>query len=273
METVRRNFSDRARKTMSIDSLFDLTGKTAVVTGAGSGLGRAMAEAIAEAGARVACVDVNGRTARETAEQIRKPNVESIYLECDVSKEDEVGRTFESVEREFGRLDILFNNAGISGANVSIRETSLEEWNRVLGINLTGMFLCARATIKLMIKWKSGKIINTSSICGFRGGYPLLMVPPYHAAKGAIISLTREMALECAKDRINVNAIIPGFFATNIASRSKDEEFHAMLAPSIPLGRVGMPEDLKGTALFLASAASDYLTGALIPVDGGYLCK
>jgi NAD(P)-dependent dehydrogenase (short-subunit alcohol dehydrogenase family) len=254
-------------------SLFDLTGKTAVVTGAGSGLGRAIAEAVAEAGARVACVDINVETAKETSAKIRKLKVDSIYIECDVSKEKEVKKAFESIETKLGRVDILFNNAGISGPNLNVLQVSLKEWNRVIGINLTGIFLCAKESVRIMLKQKSGKIINTASIWSFRGGFPLLMVPPYHAAKGALISLTKEMALEYAKDGITVNAIAPGFFATNLSTRLRDEKFRSALASSIPLGRVGMPEDMKGTALFLASAASDYLTGSVIVVDGGYMCK
>jgi NAD(P)-dependent dehydrogenase (short-subunit alcohol dehydrogenase family) len=177
------------------------------------------------------------------------------------------------LKQHLGRVDILFNNAGISGPNLNVLQVSLKEWNRVIGINLTGIFLCAKESVRIMLKQKSGKIINTASIWSFRGGFPLLMVPPYHAAKGALISLTKEMALEYAKDGITVNAIAPGFFATNLSTRLRDEKFRSALASSIPLGRVGMPEDMKGTALFLASAASDYLTGSVIVVDGGYMCK
>ncbi len=241
----------------NLHSLFDLTHKTAVVTGAGSGLGKAMAEVVAEAGANVVCIDINLNTAKETSDEIRKFNVDSIYLKCDVGKENEVKEAFRSVEAQFGKLDILLNNAGIAGPNVTVLEISLEDWNHVINTDLTGMFLCAKEAIRIMLKQKSGKIINTTSIWGFRGGYPFLMVPPYHAAKGALVSLTQELALECGKNGINVNAIAPGFFVTNISSRSKEPEFQAARGASIPLGRMGMPEDLKGTALFLASAASD----------------
>lgn len=257
----------------NLQSLFDLTGKTAVITGAGSGLGKAMAEAMGEAGASVVCVDINLDTAKETSDEIRKLNVDSIYLKCDVSKENEVKEAFKSIEAQFGRVDILFNNAGIRGPNVNLLQVSLDEWNHVINTNLTAMFLCAKEAIKIMLEQKSGKIINTASIWSFRGGFPVHMVPPYHAAKGALISLTKEMALEYARDGINVNAIVPGPFATNLSSRWKDEKFQAGLVASIPLGRVGMPEDMKGTALFLASKASDYLTGAIIVVDGGYMSK
>ena len=254
-------------------SLFDLTGKVAVVTGAGSGLGRAMAQAMAESGASVACVDVNAETAEASSEELKKLDVDSAHLVCDVSDEQQVRHAFKSIVARWGRMDILFNNAGISGQNVNLVDVTLQEWNRVIGINLTGAFLCAKEAVKVMSEQKSGKIINTGSIWSFRGGYPTLMVPPYHATKGALISLTKEMALECAKEGINVNVIVPGFFATNISSRAQDPEFQSDISSSIPLGRVGMPDDIKGTALFLASEASDYLTGAVIVVDGGYMCR
>jgi NAD(P)-dependent dehydrogenase (short-subunit alcohol dehydrogenase family) len=254
-------------------SFFDLTGKTAVVTGAGSGLGRAMAEAMGEAGARVACVDIDAGRARETSDKIRTLDVDSIFLACDVTSEKEVVEAFRSIVTEFGRVDILFNNAGIPGPNVQLHQVSLEEWNRVISVDLTGIFLCAKEAVKIMLEQRSGKIINTGSLWSFRGGFPLLPVPPYHAAKGGVISLTREMALEYAKDGITVNAIVPGFFDTNISTRLRDENFYKAVVSSIPIGRVGMPEDMKGTALFLASEASDYLTGAAIPVDGGYMSK
>jgi len=256
-----------------LPSLFDLTNKTAVITGAGSGIGKAIAEAMGEAGANVACIDVNEETSKETSEKLKKLNVHAIHIQCDVSKEKEVEKAFRKVVREFGRVDILFNNAGISDGNEHVHRLSLDDWNRVININLTSIFLCGQQALRIMLKQKSGRIINTGSIWAFRGSFPLMMVPPYHAAKGAVISLTKEMALEYAKDGINVNAIIPGFFATNISGRMKDEKFQSILAPSIPLGKVGIPEDVKGTALFLASAASSYITGSVIVVDGGYMCK
>lgn len=257
----------------SVQSLFDLKNKVAVVTGAGSGLGRAMAEAMAEAGAAVACLDVNAKTAKGTSDRVKKLGVRSIHVGCDVSNEKDVEGAFQLVAKEMKRVDILFNNAGISDGNENVHTLSLADWNRVIGINLTGIFLCAQQAVRIMLEQKSGKIINTGSIWAFRGSYPLMCVPPYHAAKSAVVSLTQEMALEYAKDGINVNAIIPGFFATNISVRMKDEEFKSKLAMSIPLGKVGKPQDIKGAALFLASAASDYLTGSLVVVDGGFLAR
>lgn len=255
-------------------NLFDLKNKTAVVTGAGSGIGRAMAEAMAEAGANVACLDIDRKRAEETSELVRSMDVESIPVTCDVSSDKLVGKAFEQIKARFGRVDVLFNNAGISGQNVNTHEVSIEEWNRVISTDLTGIFLCAKEAIGIMLEQKRpGKIINVASIFGYCAGAPLLKVPPYHAAKGGIISLTREMALEYAQNGINVNCILPGFFATNLSSRMMDEKFVANLGLSIPIGRVGVPEEIKGTALFLASAASNYLTGSIIAVDGGYICK
>ena len=257
----------------SLVSLFDLSHKVAVVTGAGSGLGRAISEAMGEAAASVACVDINLETAKETSEKIRNLSADSISIKCDVSQERQVKRMFESITKRFGKVDILFNNAGISGDNVRLLEISLEEWNRVMRINLTSIFLCAKEAVKIMLRQKSGKIINTASVVGFVGGFPLLMVPPYHASKGAILSFTKEMALEYAKDGININAIAPGFFHTNISGRSKDKKFTRVVGPLIPMGRIAQPEDLKGTAVFLASKASDYLTGSVIVIDGGYSAR
>jgi len=257
----------------SLISLFDLSHKVAVVTGAGSGLGKAISEAMGEAGANVACVDINAETARETSEKIGKLSVDSISIKCDVSQEGQVRKMFESITRKWGGVNILFNNAGIAGDNVKSHQISLKAWNRVLAVNLTGIFLCAKEAAKIMLKQKSGKIINTASVAGFVGDFPLLMIPPYHAAKGAIISFTKEMALEYAKDGINVNAIAPGFFNTNISGRPKDPNFRRRVEALIPLGRVGQPEELKGTALFLASKASDYLTGSVIVIDGGFISR
>lgn len=257
-----------------IFDMFDMSDKVAVITGAGSGLGRAMSVAMAEAGARVACVDIHPEGAKDTCEEIKGLNVSGpVDIQCDVSNEKQVKETFKSIKRKFGRIDILFNNAGISGPNTNIHQISLKDWNNVIGVDLTGMFLCAKEAVKIMLEQRSGKIINTASLWSFRGGFPLLPVPAYHAAKGGLISLTKEMALEYAKDSINVNAIVPGFFDTNISQRLRDENFRNAIVSTIPLGRVGMPEDIKGTALFLASRASDYLTGAIIVVDGGYMSK
>lgn len=257
----------------SVQSLFDLSNKTAMVTGAGSGLGRAMAETMAEAGAAVACMDINEEAAKDTSDEIKRLGGQAVYIKCDVGKEKEVENAFRRIERELEKVDILFNNAGISTGNENVHTLSLQDWNRVIDINLTGSFLCAQQALRLMLRQSYGKIINTGSIWAFRGSYPLMMVPPYHAAKAALVSLTKEMALEYAKNGINVNAIIPGFFATNLSTRMNDEEFKSNLSAHIPLGKVGTPEDIKGTALFLASAASDYLTGSVIVIDGGYMCK
>ena len=257
----------------NIISIFDLSNKIAVVTGAGSGLGKVISEVMGEAGASVVCVDVNEKTARMTSSDIKKLNVDSMHIRCDVSKEKEVLDMFESIFKKFGKVDIFFNNAGISGDNVKLCELSLKRWNKVIGINLTGIFLCSREAVKIMVKQKSGKIINISSILSFVGGFPNLMIPAYHAAKGAINSLTREMALEYAKDGICINAIAPGFFYTNISKRLKDPNVRGTMESLIPMGIIAEARDIKGTALFLASKASDYITGTILVIDGGYSVK
>jgi NAD(P)-dependent dehydrogenase (short-subunit alcohol dehydrogenase family) len=193
-------------------------------------------------------------------------------VKCDVSKEGQVNRLFDLVMRDYGRLDILFNNAGIAGEKLKLEEFTLKEWQRVLSVNLTSVFLCTKEAIKIMRGRKYGKIINISSILGFVGGFPVLMIPPYNAAKGAIISFTREVALQYANDGIRVNSIAPGFFFTNIGGY-KDPDFCSAVESLIPMGEIAQAEDLKGTAVFLASQASDYITGSVICIDGGYTAK
>jgi NAD(P)-dependent dehydrogenase (short-subunit alcohol dehydrogenase family) len=258
-----------------VNDLFDLSGKTAVVTGAGDGLGRAFAEAMAESGANVVCTGRRIENTSETENMIKGFGVKTLAMQVDVSEEPQVQEMVSETLEHFGRLDIIFNNAGIGGELIPAHELSLETWNKVIAVNLTGVFLCAREAAKVMIKQKSGKIINIASIFGLVGTSPPPSPNPvYPATKGGVINLTRELALEYAPYGINVNAIAPGFVATHLADgKASDPEYIKMLEPSIPLNGVAQPKDFKGTAVYLASSASDYVTGHILVADGGYTIK
>lgn len=264
-----------------VRDLFDLTGKVAVVTGAGSGLGKAIAEAMGEAGAKVVCADINEETAKKTAAYIEGIGSSGIAVKADVSNEAEVKRMVEKTVDVFGRLDILFNIAGIPHMPAKIHEFPKEDWDRIIAVNLTGTYLCCKEALKVMIKQKSGKIINMSSTLATRGS-KTGKAPGMCATKGAVNVLTKDMAVAYADMGIQVNALAPGHFQTNIATQLfKDmtyEEAKTMIfntsQEDIPMRRIGYPDnDIKGAAIFLASKASDYITGHILAVDGGKLAR
>lgn len=255
--------------------MFELDGKVAVVTGAASGLGRAYAEAMAEAGANVVCADIDAKGMEETVAKIEKIGRRAIAVLCDVTKEDNCVSLMEKTVETFGRLDILFNNAGIVESEPKmLHEFTTEVWNNVLSVDLQGVFYCAREALKIMVKQKSGKIINSASIFGLTASGNLFPVPAYNTAKGAVVNLTRELSIEYAAYGIQINAICPGFFFTPIGGgHAYDKEFDALVSAFIPIGRQGQPEELKGAAIFLASAASNYMTGHMFIVHGGIEAK
>jgi NAD(P)-dependent dehydrogenase (short-subunit alcohol dehydrogenase family) len=246
-------------------NLFDLSGKVAIVTGGGSGIGRQMAHGLADAGADlVLCARKVERCEEAAAEMPTR----ALALPCDVSDPDSVHAMVSRAVHEFGHVDILVNNAGtVWGA--APEDIPLEGWQKVVDVNLTGVFLCAQAVGRAMIaRGDGGKIVNIASVAGLHGApAETVNALPYHATKGGVIALTRDLAWKWARHGINVNAIAPGWFPSDMANFVIGS--NPDLADRIPLGRFGGPEDLKGVVVFLASRASDYVTGHTLVVDGG----
>jgi 2-deoxy-D-gluconate 3-dehydrogenase len=250
--------------------LFRLDGKTALVTGAGQGLGQGMAIALAEAGADIASLDRTG--CEGTCEAVRalgRRYHESVADLCEASVAD-LNVVVARIVEEFGQIDILINNAGIIRRTPAI-EFSEADWDDVLQINLKAAFFLAQAAARSMISRRGGKIINVASMLSFQGG---INIPSYTAAKSGLAGITRALANEWAKHNINVNAIAPGYMATdNTAALRADPLRSKSILERIPAGRWGLPDDLKGAVVFLASSASDYIHGAILPVDGGWLTR
>jgi 2-deoxy-D-gluconate 3-dehydrogenase len=248
---------------------FELDGKVAIVTGSARGLGQAMANGLAEAGADIALVDILDM--KETQKQIEKLGRRCITIKADLSSKDCVERIVDATVKKLGAIDILVNNAGIIRRAPFVEFTE-KDWDDVMNINIRTLFFLSQAVTKVFIEQgKGGKIINTASMLSFQGG---ILVPSYTASKSAVAGLTRLMANELAKHNINVNAIAPGYMATdNTAPIRQDAARSKTILDRIPAGRWGEPDDLKGAVVFLASEASSYLYGAIIPVDGGWLTR
>jgi NAD(P)-dependent dehydrogenase (short-subunit alcohol dehydrogenase family) len=252
---------------MNVNELFDLTGQVAVVTGGSVGLGRQMAEGLAEAGADlVVCARKKDRCDR-AAEEIQGLGRRALALTCDVRNRSSIEAVVDQTVSHFGRIDILINNAGTSWG-APIEEMTLEAWMKVIDTNLTGTFLVCQAVGAVMEGQKRGKIINIASTAGLRGSSPEFQAIGYHASKGGVIAFTRDLARKWAAQNIHVNAIAPGWFPTHM-SQVMIERNREKFLQGIPLGRFGGPDDLKGAAVFLASKASDFITGQVLVVDGG----
>lgn len=255
---------------MNVKQLFDLSNRTALITGGSAGLGRQMAEGLAEMGASVALCARKKERCEQAAAELRQLGVKTLALACDVKDQASVQQAVDATLAAFGRIDILINNAGTSWGG-PFEDMRLDQWHKVIDTNLTGTFLCSQAAGKVMLRQRSGKIINIASISGLAGAPPdQLQATAYHASKGGVIAFTRDLARKWAPHNIQVNAIAPGWFPTNMSEVVIERNRDTFLK-SIPLGRFGNDQDLKGAAVFLASAASDYVTGHVLVVDGGQL--
>jgi len=248
--------------------LFDLTGQTAVVTGAGTGLGRGMALALASAGADIVLVD--RIPAEQVAGEVRSLGRRALAVTADLSQMPSASRVMEAALKEFGKVDILVNNAGIIRRTPAIDFTE-QDWDEVMAVNAKAVFFLSQAAARDMMKRNRGKIINTASLLAFQGG---ILVPSYAASKGAVAQVTKALANEWAAHGITVNAIAPGYMATdNTKALREDPVRSRAILDRIPAGRWGMPEDLAGAVIFLASPASDYVNGHVLVVDGGWLAR
>lgn len=251
----------------TISELFDLTGKTAIVTGGSRGLGREMAEGLAEAGANLMLCARREEWLNETLEEFRGRGFRAEGKICDVSKAEDIQATVDETVQKFGKIDILINNAGISWGAMP-EDMPLEKWQKVLDVNLTGCFLFAQIAGREMLKRKSGSIINITSVSGLTSSANGPFYAGYAASKAGLIGLTRELAASWGRKGIRVNAIAPGFFHSRLADAVIDiYERSIQEANAIP--RIGNEGELKGAAVFLASDASSYITGQTIVVDGG----
>ncbi len=257
-------------------SLFDLTDRRALITGAGSGFGRSIAVGFAEYGCQVAVADIDFAKAEETARMVCDAGVRCLPLKVDVAQPQSIAQMVDQAEEYLGSLDILVNSAGISQHDAA-ESTPVETWDRVLDVNLRGTFLCCQGVGRIMLRQKRGSIINFSSIAGVvgmgRGANA------YCASKGGVNLLTKQLALEWASRGIRVNAIAPCQFMTpGLEEVMQDPQFERQAlmntwTSNIPLGRIGQQDEIVGPALFLASEASSMVTGIVLPVDGGYLAR
>jgi 2-dehydro-3-deoxy-D-gluconate 5-dehydrogenase len=249
-------------------NMFDLSGKTAIVTGSSTGLGQGMSLALAEAGANMVLVDYVD--SKETAEKVKELGREVLVLVLDLMKMESINIIIDETIKKYGHIDILVNNAGIIRRTPAV-DFSEKDWDDVMQINSKTVFFLSQAVGKYFIKQKSGKIISVASLLAFQGG---INVPSYAASKGSVAQITKALANEWAQHNINVNAIAPGYMATNNTQKLREDAGrYQAISERIPANRWGTPEDLKGTVVFLASKASDYVNGHVLVVDGGWMAR
>jgi NAD(P)-dependent dehydrogenase (short-subunit alcohol dehydrogenase family) len=246
--------------------------KVALITGASSGIGKATALEFARHGANVVVADVQSSAGLQTTREIEELGRKSIFVQCDVSQDDEVKSMIEKATNAFGRLDYAFNNAGIEGDQAYTADASIENWTRIIDINLRGVWLCMKYEIKQMLKQNEGSIVNCSSIAGLIG-FP--GIPAYVASKHGVIGLTKTAALEYAKNNIRVNAVCPGVIATPMIDRFVHGEAQALqqLVGGEPIGRLGQPEEIAAGVLWLCSNKSSFVTGHPLVLDGGWVAQ
>jgi 2-deoxy-D-gluconate 3-dehydrogenase len=250
---------------------FDLTGRVAVVTGGNRGIGRSIALGLAQAGASVAILARNEEKNKSVLAELEAIGRPAFSMSLDVSKREDLAGAMAKVEQEVGDIDILLNNAGIARPSGGVLLETEESWDAVIETNLNACFLLGKLAAASMVKRSRGKIINIASMYSYFGSG---LIPSYSAAKGAIVQLTKSMAVELAPHNIQVNAIAPGWISTEMTAIVRDEpdfaSFNQMIIDRTPAGRWGDADEIAGAAVFLASAAADFVTGATLPVDGGY---
>jgi len=252
---------------MMPNDIFDLGGKVAIVTGGNGGIGVGIAQGLAAAGATIIVAARNQDKTAQAVTEIQALGVQAMGLPTDVQDEASVQAMVKATVHAFGRVDILVNNAGIGIRNAP-QDYTLAEWNQVLNVNLTGVFLCSKEVYPHMVNAGVGKIINIGSMFSLFGSEG---VASYAASKGGVVQLSKSLAVAWAKDNVQVNTILPGWIHTELTApvKARPEHYNAITA-RIPEGRWGEPDELAGAAVFLASRASDYITGITLPVDGGY---
>jgi len=250
--------------------LFDITNKKAIVTGAAAGLGKAMAEALHESGVEVAIIDIAPQAAEVAAQMTLSGGSHVHFVQGDLSKRDQVKSAFDEALEKLGGIDILINDAGAQKRH-KCEDFPIEDWDLVLEVNLTAVFQMCQLAGRVMLKQGHGKIINIASMLSFSGG---LTVPAYAASKGGVAQLTKALSNEWAARGVNVNAVAPGFMATNLtAALVGNPAREPDILARVPVGRWGTPADLKGTIIYLAAPASDFIHGIVLPVDGGFLAR
>ncbi len=255
-------------QTPGAGQFFDLTDRVALVTGAGRGIGRGIALALAQAGAHVVLAARSRDQLDATAAEIEGLGRRTLAVPTDVADLEQLSAPFEIADREFGRLDILVNNAGI-GLRTPALEVTPEEWDRVLNTNLRSLFFASQYGLKLMVRGGFGRVINTASLTSFLGFNPITV---FGASKGVVAQLTKALAVEFAEQNITVNAIAPGYILTDLTQpRHDDPVWNTWILGRTPMNRWGIPEDLAGAVVFLASESASFVSGHILPVDGGWL--
>jgi len=255
---------------MDYRNLFELAGRVAVVTGGNGGIGRAIALGFAAAGASVAIMGRNEEKNRRVLDELGELSQPALALRVDLSQREELEPALKTVEKELGPVDILVNNAGIVSLSGGILQESAQDWDNVIETQLNAVFNLSKLAAGSMAERRSGKIINLGSMYSYFGSG---LVPSYSAAKGAIVQLTKSMAIELAPYNIQVNAIAPGWIETDMTAPVRALPLYDEIIARTPAGRFGCPEEVAGTAIFLASRASDFVTGTTVRVDGGYAIR